>query len=351
MNPGLGQALADEITVLDMHTAGEPVRIVTSGYPHLAGATILDKRREAERRHDHLRRRLMLEPRGHGGMYGVIPVKPSTPEADLAVLFVHADGYSTMCGHATIAVARWALDNGLVPVRSADGGFTLECPCGLVEVFARTGAEGAPETGFVSVPAFADDAPRTVHVAGFGAVEVELAFGGAHYAILPASRLGLSFDRDSIAGPSAAAATVLTAARAQLEVPRSGEPDLDFLYGVILTDDARWPDPTRNICVFAAGQIDRSPTGSGVTARIALDTLAHGAPLNVERRFIGPTRESFAAAAVGRESQGERDTVRVRVAGQSFYTGRSTFLFQDSDPLRDGFLLMSEAAGPEGSEG
>src|SRR5215471_17744635 len=117
-----------------MHTAGEPVRIITDGYPALPGATILEKRCYAQAKLDHIRRRLMLEPRGHADMYGVIPVEPSHPDADLAVLFTHNSGYSTMCGHATIAIGRWAIERGIVRPREAGdrATFTLECPCGPV---------------------------------------------------------------------------------------------------------------------------------------------------------------------------------------------------------------------------
>src|SRR5271166_5806904 len=124
---------------LDMHTAGEPVRIVVAGYPELPGATILEKRRYAKAHFDHIRRCLMLEPRGHPEMYGVIPTKPSHQEADLAVLFTHNSGYSTMCGHATIALGRWAIEHGIVAPRmnGSRATFTLECPCGPVRIYAE----------------------------------------------------------------------------------------------------------------------------------------------------------------------------------------------------------------------
>src|ERR1700744_4254732 len=113
-----------------MHTAAEPVRIVEAGYPELKGATILEKRRDALTHYDALRRMLMLEPRGHGGMYGVIPTEPCSPDADLAVLFTHQEGYSTMCGHATIAIGRWAVDTGRVRMHAGRASFNLEAPCG-----------------------------------------------------------------------------------------------------------------------------------------------------------------------------------------------------------------------------
>src|SRR5690242_9407065 len=177
---------------LDMHTAGEPVRIVTDGYPALPGATILEKRRYAQAKLDHIRRRLMLEPRGHADMYGVIAVEPSHPEADLAVLFTHNSGYSTMCGHATIAIGRWAVEHKLVPVERPLTSFNLECPCGVVRVTVEVGEAGTGEVTFESVPAFASHLDLAITTERFGRVGLDIGFGGAFYAILPASRIGLS---------------------------------------------------------------------------------------------------------------------------------------------------------------
>src|SRR5579885_340032 len=141
---------------IEMHTAGEPVRIVVDGYPELPGASLLEKRRYASQHLDHIRKRLMLEPRGHAEMYGVIPTRPSHPAADLAVLFMHNSGYSTMCGHATIALGRWAVEERLVRVSAPLTEFNLECPCGVVRVSVEVSPEGrVGEVRFESVPAFA----------------------------------------------------------------------------------------------------------------------------------------------------------------------------------------------------
>src|SRR5215475_12327294 len=143
------------IDTTEMHTGGEPVRIVTSGYPPIAGDTILAKRRYVRENLDHLRRLLMFEPRGHFDMYGVIPVEPDLPEADLAVLFMHNEGYSTMCGHAVIALGRWAVDSGLVSLREPETPVAIQCPCGLVRARVQIENGRAGAVAFESVPAFA----------------------------------------------------------------------------------------------------------------------------------------------------------------------------------------------------
>lgn len=345
--PRLPDALAGArrvLEVVDMHTAGEPVRIVTVGWPELEGATILDKRRDAAERCDHLRTALMHEPRGHAGMYGVVPVRPSLPGADLACLFTHAAGYSTMCGHATIAIGRWAVESGLVTAQGAEARFGLELPCGLVDVEARLEAGRVVAAAFDSVPAFVERRDAALDVPGHGRVMCDIVFGGAFYAVLPASRLGLDFDAGLpalIVGAKAAFA----AARRLAAPAHPVEPDLSFLYGVILTDDAPIPEMTRNLCLFGEGQIDRSPTGSGVTARMALDLLSGRIEAGVGRRFVGPTGGAFEAIARRVEPFHGRAAVRVRVEGQAFYSGTARFVLEADDPLREGFLLfVSETA-------
>ncbi|HVJ54651.1 MAG TPA: proline racemase family protein [Aliidongia sp.] len=314
---------------VDMHTAGEPVRIVTEGYPALAGATLLERRRDARARFDHIRRTLMLEPRGHAGMYGVIPLPPSAPGAELAVLFTHNEGYSTMCGHATIAVGRWAVESGRV------GGcrFGLETPCGVVRV--DVAADGS--VAFDSVPSFASHLDRRITLPGRGEVAYDIAFGGAYYAILPASRLGLDLAAAPLAELVAAGVELTEAVRASVPIRHPSEPDLGFLYGTIITDETP-PDaarPSWNLCIFAEGQIDRSPTGSGVTARMALDWARGRMAQGRRREFRGISGGAFTGEIVAVEGE----SVRVRVGGTAHYTGEACFTVEPGDPLGHGFVL------------
>ena len=326
------------LQVLDMHTAGEPVRIFTQGYPDLTGATILDKRRQALEKYDAYRTIVMHEPRGHAGMYGVIPVRPSLPGADVAALFCHASGYSTMCGHATIAISRWAVESGLVPHDGKQAQFGLELPCGLVQVEATLENGQVTNTAFVSVAAFVERRDLELDLPSFGKISADIGFGGAYYAILSAAKLGLSFD---IGLPKliAAATEVFAAARAAFTPHHPTDPDLSFLYGVILTDDAAGDAPSANLCLFGEAQIDRSPTGSGVTARMALDVLSNRLELGQSRRIFGPTGDGFTGTATRRTSFHGKDAVHVRVEGRSFYSGMAQFIVEANDPLREGFLL------------
>jgi proline racemase len=336
------------IHVVDMHTAAEPVRIVEAGYPVLQGATILEKRRDALARFDDLRRMLMLEPRGHDGMYGVIPTEPSDPAADLAVLFTHQEGYSTMCGHATIAIGRWAIDTGRVALVDGRARFGLEAPCGVVQVEVDATGEGTPLVAFESVDSFASHLDQRVEVPGFGAVTVDIAFGGAYYAILPASRLGLSLMDTSLPQLVAAGVAITDAARAALTIAHPTEPDLGFLYGTILTDDVPLGDhggrPSYNLCIFAEGQIDRSPTGSGVTARIALAAARGEMTPGQDCEIRGVSGEGFRGALVRAEPRESGLVSRVRVAGRAYYAGRTEFIAEPGDRFGDGFELPARFA-------
>ncbi len=323
-----------------MHAGGEPVRIVVDGYPRIAGATILDKRRYAKERLDDLRRYLMHEPRGHADMYGVIPVKPDHPDADLAVLFCHNEGYSTMCGHATIAVARWAVDERIVQLREPRTIIRIQCPCGLVTAHVRVEGGKAGAAHFESVGAFAARLDEPLDVEGVGTVPVDLAYGGAFYVIAEAGRFGLSLRNAPVGEVARAAWAVTSAAKAQLVPEHPFDPELSFIYGTILTDGGLGDrEPSRNVCVFANRQVDRSPTGSGVTARIAVQCARKQASIGERRLFSSITGSVFSGCAVKTSRVGTLDAVTVLVGGKAHYTGESIFRADPDDPLLPGFLL------------
>ncbi len=321
------------VSTVEMHTGGEPTRIIVDGWPKFSGRTLLDKRREAKERHDHLRRGLMLEPRGHDGMYGALLVEPDHPEADFAVLFMHNEGYSTMCGHATVALARWAVDSGRVkgPI------VRLQCPCGLV--VARVAADGSVR--FESVPSFAYALDRIAPTRSWGPVTVDIAYGGAFYAFLPADSIGLDLRSSPMRAIVEAGEEIALAAAGAIPIEHPSEPDLAFLYGTILTDggDGR-SSPSRNVCIFAGRQVDRSPTGSGVSARMALQMARREVRLGEERSFESCTGAIFTGTAL-REAPpvGPRKAVVVEVGGVAHQTGEAKFRFDADDPLREGFTL------------
>ena len=328
------------IETIEMHTGGEPVRLVIGGFPEVPGETILAKRRHAREHLDHLRRLLIFEPRGHYDMYGVIQVKPDHPEAHLAVLFIHNEGYSTMCGHAVIALGRWAVDSGLVPATEPEAQVNIQCPCGLVRARVAVEQGRAGAVRFESVPAFAFALERPVDVPGIGSVILDIGYGGAFYAILPAERLGLDLRGSSVRALADAAVRVTEAAKQQVALTHPDDPDLAFLYGTILTDGGDGSQrPSANVCVFAEREVDRSPTGSGVTARMALEHAKGRVGIGVERRFESVTGAVFTGRVLRQAPAGAVPAVTVEVGGRAYYTGRSSFTLEPDDPLGAGFLL------------
>jgi proline racemase len=330
-----------EIRTTEMHTGGEPVRIVESGYPDIPGDTILAKRRYALENLDHLRKFLMFEPRGHYDMYGVIPVKPDLPEADLAVLFMHNEGYSTMCGHATLALGRYAVDRRLVAVTEPETIVNLQCPCGLVRVHVSVENGRVSDVHFESVPAFAFALQKTVNTTVYGPVTLDIGYGGAFYALVPADQFGLDVRTSRTRDLVDAATHVTEAVKDQITLHHPDDHDLAFLYGTILTDgrDDYSDQPSANICVFADAQVDRSPTGSGVTARIAVQHRKGQIELNQSRAFESITRALFTAKAVSQTEVGHLKAVTVEVAGTAHYTGSSTFTLEEDDKIGRGFIL------------
>ena len=352
------------IEVLDYHTAGEPFRIVVSGYPELAGASILERRRSALQHHDHLRKILMWEPRGHADMYGGILVPPDHDEAQVGVLFMHNEGYSTMCGHGTIALATALIESGAIEATGTRTPIGIDAPCGLVravahvhadELAAARAAARTPrvhEVTFENVPSFAAALDVAIDVPGYGSIAVDVGYGGAFYALVDAAQLRIEMRAENAAALAAAGRAITDAGRAALRaggalattlgVVHPEEKDLSFLYGTIISgppDDAA--HHSRNLCLFAEGEVDRSPTGSGVSARLAVlharGAIAVGEEIAIES-ILG--RASVFRGRVARaEAWAGRDAVIPEVRGSAHMTGSARFVLDESDAIGRGFLV------------
>lgn len=329
-----------KIDVVDMHTGGEPLRIVKSGYPEIEGDSILAKRRYVRDNLDHLRHFLMFEPRGHFDMYGAILVDSNLPGADFGVLFMHNEGYSTMCGHAVIALGRYAIDQGLVSVQEPVTRVGIECPCGLVVASVEVNEGKAGAVSFLSVPAFLHSRDVSVDVAGLGALTVDVSYGGAFYGLAPASAFGLDVKTSRTRDLVDAANAVSDAIRAKIPLHHPDDADLAFLYGTILTDgmDQFSPEPTANICVFADSQVDRSPTGSGVTARLAAQATKGLIAKGQTRKFDSLISTQFAGTYYEDTTCGDHPAIVAKVSGQAHYSGEASFWREEDDPVGYGFL-------------
>jgi proline racemase len=329
-----------KITTIDLHTAGEPFRVITGGYPDLPGDTMLARRRHAREHLDHLRTALMWEPRGHADMYGCIITPPVSPEGDLGVLFMHNEGFSTMCGHGIIALTKVVLETGLLPMVEPESVVRIDSPAGLITAYARVADGRVQSVRFRNVPSFVLALDEAVEVPGLGQVRYDLAFGGAFYAYVRAEDAGVRCAPADFRALIERGMAIKRAVMASRPIPHPFEADLSFLYGTILIGPALGEGAhSRNVCIFAEGEVDRSPTGTGVSGRLAIHYARGEIGLNepvVIESIIG---SRFRGRVVGTTTFGSYPAVIPEVEGTAYITGRHEFLIDPHDPLSDGFIL------------
>ncbi len=329
-----------KVSTVDAHVEGEPLRVVISGYPQLQGETILARRQYAKTHLDDLRKALMWEPRGHADMYGCILTPPVTPEADFGVLFLHNEGYSTMCGHGIIGVVTVVLETGRLPMKAPETVMKIDTPAGVVTAHARVAHNRVRSVRFRNVPSFVVAQGETVEVPALGDVEYDLAFGGAFYAIVKAQDVGLACGLEDYRALIEKGMAIKRAITKVRPIEHPFESDLSFLYGTIFTAPAQAEGVhSRNVCVFAEGEVDRSPTGTGVSARAAIHfargEMGLGESLVIES-MIG---SRFTVRVAETTSFGPYKAVIPEVEGRAFITGQHTFLIDPDDPFRTGFML------------
>ena len=328
------------ITTLDCHVAGEALRVVTAGFPEPSGSTILEKRRYCRTHLDHLRTALMWEPRGHHDMYGCLLVAPTNPQADAGVLFFHNEGYSTMCGHGIIGLTTVMLEQGLFPASGPTTTIRFETPSGLVTATASLDEGKVRNVAFLNVPSFVLDVEQTVRVPGIGAVEYDVAFGGAFYAFCRAEALGLTLEPKHAPQLQALGLTIKQAIMAERTIFHPTEPELGYLYGTIfVSPPLTTKGDVRHTCIFADGALDRSPTGTGVSAHLALLHAKGGLGVRQALRFESILGTSFGGKIVEATQLGQYPAIIPEVDGHAWLTGRHEFMIDPDDPLKDGFLL------------
>ena len=328
------------VRVIDAHAAGEPLRVILDGFEDVRGESILDMRSDARERLDGLRRALVLEPRGHADMYGCVVVPPVTERADFGVLFIHNEGFSTMCGHGIIAFTTVLVWTGAVPTCDGRAVVGIDTPAGFVEARAKVSGGAVEEVAFTNVPSFAAALDDEVDVPGLGRVRFDVAYGGAFYAYVSADDLGIALI-------PARAREIIEAGRAiKAAVAKSHpmfhpeDPQLGFLYGTIFTGPAGKPGSHgRHVCVFADGELDRSPTGTGVAGRLALMSTRGEMRDGEDVRLEGITGEAFAGTVLSRTRVGEFDAVVPEVRGCAHIVGRGELLMDPQDALADGFMI------------
>ena len=326
---------------IDLHTGGEPLRVIIAGHPRPEGNSVLDYRRFYLESHDHLRRILMFEPRGHADMYGCILTPPNDPGGDFGVVFMHNEGYSTMCGHAIIALATLASEMHWLEADRKEP-LKIDAPCGRIEAYVEKEGNRVRGVRFRGVPSFVVGLDRTIVIPFMDKIHYDLAYGGAFYAYVDLDRN--DFELELI--PSEYQDIIDIGMKIKQAVMKQGapehpfEPDLSFLYGTIFIGPSESAGvDSRNVCVFADGEVDRCPTGSGVSGRMAIHRARNEISLGETMRIESITGSVFTGSVTEDVDFGPYRAVIPEVEGSAFITGFHTFVLDPNDPFSNGFIL------------
>ena len=332
-----------QISTIDMHTGGEPLRVIISGFPELEGTSVLDYRRFCKENFDHLRTALMFEPRGHADMYGCILTPPNDEDGDFGVIFLHNEGYSTMCGHAIIALTTLAVQMKWIDPVEGDNIIKIDAPCGRIKAIAGIEKGNLSGVRFHCVPSYVAGLDKSIHVEGTGIVKYDLAYGGAYYAYVDMDKNDFEFDlsKSSYQELIKKGMEIKHAVMNQdLDIFHPFDKELGFLYGTIFLSksDKKGVD-SRNVCIFADGELDRSPTGSGVSGRMAIHYLRNEIGIGEKMHIESITDSVFIGSVIEEVDFGPFKAVIPEVEGTAFITGMHTFVIDPEDPAKNGFIL------------
>ena len=332
------------ITCIDAHTAGEPLRIITAGFPPIPGNTILEKRDYVNKNYDGLRRMLMLEPRGHSGMYGCILVPAVTPDGDFGVLFTHNEGLSSMCGHGIIGVTKVVIETGMIGHTEGENVIRIDSPAGRVTAYADVEKGKVLRVRFQNVPCFVYKENITVHVDSLNRdVVCDIVYCGAFYVYVDADRVDLKVEPRYAEQLVKIGMEIKHKVMEEYTFKHPTEPGIDWLYGTILMSPVERNGNrliSNNICIFAEGQIDRSPTGTrtgGRTALLVHKNIMQEGDILVNKSVIDTPMES---KVISRCKVGEYDAVITEVSGTAHITGFNNIVLDPDDPLPEGFRII-----------
>jgi proline racemase len=327
------------IQTIDSHTEGNSTRVITGGYPIPPGRTLLEKRAWLWRHDDGLRRMLNFEPRGHGMMCSVLLMPPCVEDADFSVVIMEQDEYVPMCGHCIIGTAMTVVATGMVEARGPLTTVRIETPAGLVtcEVEIEGGRVGA--VGFLNVDSFLLHRDAPIEVEGLGRLTVDIAYGGDFYVMVDADGLGIRLAPDNDAAMIEAARKIIPAVGAQLDIRHPKRPDINRCYQTLFTSAEIATADLKQTIVCPPGSLDRSPCGTGTSARVAALFTRGEIGLAQPVRFEGVLGTCFTGTAITAEERSGILYVRPSVRGRAYLTGFHQFVLEPDDPLPEGFRI------------
>ena len=329
-----------KITTIDTHTAGEPLRIVTNGIPELRGNTMLAKRRFMSKNYDHIRKHLMWEPRGHADMYGCIITQPVSQGADFGVIFMHNEGYSSMCGHGIIAITKVVVETGLVGMVKPQTIVKIDSPAGLITARAFIENKKVKEVSFENVPSYIVALNNEIEIPEYGTIKYDLAFGGAFYAYIQSADVGLTCYSKDIDKLIRTGIEIKKAIVKKVNIEHPFNDDLSFLYGTIFMDEPEDSNShSRNVCVFADGEVDRSPTGTGVSGRLAIHYARGEIKINEPIIIESIIGTKFSGKVLKETKFGQYNAIIPEITGKAFITGKHEFIIDPDDQIGDGIFI------------
>jgi proline racemase len=331
---------ARTISTVEVHTGGEAFRIVTSGLPRLPGKTIVQRRTWLKENADEIRRALMFEPRGHADMYGGYLTEPVSSGADFGVIFVHNEGYSDHCGHGVIALSTAAVELGWIQRTVPETRIGIDAPCGFIEASVKWDGEHAGTVRFVNVPSFLWKRDVTVETPTFGRVTGDIAYGGAFYFYVDGEAFNLPVRESAVEQLIRFGAEVKEAANKAFPVQHPEIPEINHIYGTIISNKPRRSESTQaNCCVFADRQVDRSPTGSGTGGRVA--QLYQRGELKADETLVNESIVGtvFRGRVLKEISVQGIPAVIPEIEGEAYICGFAQWIIDERDPLTYGFLV------------
>ncbi|MBB6218403.1 proline racemase [Anaerosolibacter carboniphilus] len=328
------------IHTIDSHTMGEPTRIVVGGVPRIPGKTMADKKKYLEDHLDYVRTSLMHEPRGHNDMFGSIITNATTEEADFGIIFMDGGGYLNMCGHGSIGAATIAVESGMVKVTEPYTDIVMEAPAGLIKARVKIENGKAKEASITNVPSFLYKKDLVIEVPSIGKVTLDIAFGGSFFAIVDAKQLGVKVETSQSDDLLKIGLEVRDIINQSVKVQHPEKRHINSVDLVEIFDKATHPEAHyKNVVVFGQGQLDRSPCGTGTSAKLA--TLYAKGYIKENEDFVyeSITGTLFKGKVVGHTKVAEFDAIIPEITGSAYITGFNHYVIDPEDPLKYGFCL------------
>ncbi|MFR8598260.1 MAG: proline racemase [Clostridioides difficile] len=328
------------IQARDSHTAGEATRIVVGGIPNIKGNSMPEKKEYLEENLDYLRTAIMLEPRGHNDMFGSVMTQPCCPDADFGIIFMDGGGYLNMCGHGTIGAMTAAIETGVVPAVEPVTHVVMEAPAGIIRGDVTVVDGKAKEVSFLNVPAFLYKEGVEVDLPGVGTVKFDISFGGSFFAIIHASQLGLKIEPQNAGKLTELAMKLRDIINEKIEIQHPTLAHIKTVDLVEIYDEPTHPEATyKNVVIFGQGQVDRSPCGTGTSAKLA--TLHAKGELKVGEKFVYESilGTLFKGEIVEETKVADFNAVVPKITGSAYITGFNHFVIDEEDPLKHGFIL------------